>query len=75
MKTNGNDAVNACTMRECLGNGPLVNVNYTGLTKRELFAYGAMKSLTMKNWSMSNISIGETSVMIADALIEALNKE
>lgn len=49
---------------------------YTGLTKREYFAAKALQGLCSRELdeSATNKVIGEISVVLADALIEALNK-
>ncbi len=49
--------------------------NFGGLTKREYFAMHAMKCISDTKGAIPNNQIAEEAVSLADALIEALNKE
>lgn len=50
-------------------------LNHRGLTKREYFAGMAMQGMTSKCYKdHPDQHIAESSVLLADALIEALNK-
>ena len=62
MKTNPNEPINGTIVHD-------------GLTKRELFAYGAMKAL-LQNTNLNTYPehISKNSVAHADALIKELNK-
>jgi hypothetical protein len=74
-QTNGNDPVSATQEYHSKNFG--VVLAKTGLTKREYFAAMAMQGiasdLTFSEFEFSKLA--EWSVLQADALIEALNKE
>jgi hypothetical protein len=73
-QTNGNDPVSATQEYHSKNFG--VVLAKTGLTKREYFAAMAMQGLlSTVPESFNGTEIAQLSVNMADALIEALNKE
>lgn len=76
MKTNPNDAINTFKGDEYTTPDGYTTSNYfnLGLTKREIFAAMALQGLCADPESRRD-SIPGTAVKLADALIEALNKE
>lgn len=74
--TNGNDYAFARSAAEYenMDGIPMYNEPSDGLTKRELFAAMAMQGLMARpNWPFDGIA-GEA-IFVADALIDALNKD
>lgn len=87
----GNLPVSPCEIRYSGDGKPILiqtgsdSILESGLTKRELFAYGAMKGFTSNDgwaktvnpddWDEYAERLADASVKIADALLEKLAKE
>lgn len=72
MSTNGNDRA-FCRLSEDPWNKPIL---VGGLTKREYFAAMALSGFTSQPYKPGRFNSAATdAVILADALIEALNKE
>lgn len=54
---------------------PIAYVEFEGLTKREYFAGLAMQGLAARGAYIPTVNAAEAAVKMADALIEALNKD
>lgn len=83
--TNRNDPIQPLSWKERPDGVPQLNTDNNGLSKIEYFAAMAMQGMLANSidnqqgiepfWHMGNIRLAESAVLMADALINALNEK